>query len=118
MELSGLLGTSFACDCGRVHSVPVRRFLYDPGAVDSLPEIIQQNCGDSHNLVVVADVRTWDICGRQAEEVLKKSGADVARVVVPDRRNGGPVCDDVTVRPLVDRLRGMRPDLVWPSGAA
>jgi len=117
MELSELLGTSFACDCGRVHDVPVRRFVYEPGAVDLLPEIVRQSCGDSCHTVVVADIRTWDICGRQVAEVLKKAVGNVARVLVPDRRNGGPVCDDVTLRSLVGQLGGVEPDLVVAVGS-
>jgi glycerol-1-phosphate dehydrogenase [NAD(P)+] len=97
--------------------VPVRRFLYERGAVDSLPEIARQNCEDSRPTVVVADVRTWDVCGRQAEEVLKKAGLHVARVLVPDRRNGGPVCDDVTVQSLAEQLRGVQPGLVAAVGS-
>ena len=97
--------------------MPVRRFLYAPGAVDSLPEIARQSCKDLRHAVVVADVRTWDVCGRQAEEGLKRAGIETARVIVPDRAVGGPVCDDVTVRPLVEQLRGLHPDLVVAVGS-
>jgi len=117
MELLGLLGTSFACDCGREHHVPVRRFLYEAGAVDTLPEIVRQSDGRAHRTVVVADERTWNVCGRQAAEVLKKAGGEVGQVIVPDQRNSGPVCDDVTVRPLVEQLRGMHTDLVVAVGS-
>jgi glycerol-1-phosphate dehydrogenase [NAD(P)+] len=117
MELLGLLGTSFACDCGRVHHVPVRRFLYETGAVDSLPEIVRPNGKKLRCAAIVADARTWDICGRQAEGVLKEAGTGVARVIVPDRHNGGPACDDVTVRALVEQLRGRQPDLVVAVGS-
>ena len=117
MELSRLLGTSFACDCGRVHAVPVRRFLYERDAVESLPEILEQ-CGErSRDTVVVADVRTWEVCGRRVQDVLTKAGVKVARVIVPDGRSGGPVCDDVTVGPLVEQLRGLHPDLVVAVGS-
>jgi glycerol-1-phosphate dehydrogenase [NAD(P)+] len=117
MELSGLLGTSFACDCGRVHAVPVRRFLYERDAVESLPEIIRQSEGHSRSAVVVADVRTWEVCGRKVQDVLTKAGVNAAQVIVPDRRQGGPVCDDITVRPLVDQLRGVHSDLVVAVGS-
>jgi len=117
MELSGLLGTSFACDCGRVHHVPVRRLVYERGAVEALPLIVGQDCGDARRTAVVADVRTWDVCGRQVEEVLKKAGIDTARVLVPDRLNAGPMCDDVTVQPLVRKLRGVGPELVVAVGS-
>jgi glycerol-1-phosphate dehydrogenase [NAD(P)+] len=117
MELSRLLGTSFACDCGRTHHVPVRRFVYESSAVDSLPDLVRENRAGVHNVVTVADVRTWDVCGRRAEEVLKTAGLSVTRVIVPDRRHGGPVCDDITVGPLVGQLRGTGPDLVVAVGS-
>ena len=117
MELSRLLGTSFACDCGRVHSVPVRRFLYERDAVESLPEIMQQCGGHAHSAIVIADVRTWEVCGRRVQDVLTKAGANAVRVIVPDGRSGGPVCDDVTVGPLVEQLRGLHPDVVVAVGS-
>ncbi len=117
MELSGLLGTSFACDCGWVHHVPIRRFVYEHGAVDALPQIVRQDGGNAHRVAVVADVRTWDICGRRVEESLGKAGIDTARVLVPDRPNAGPMCDDVTVAAVVEQLRGMQPDLLVAVGS-
>jgi glycerol-1-phosphate dehydrogenase [NAD(P)+] len=97
--------------------VPVRQFLYEPGAVDRLPEIVRQCSGDSRHAVVVADARTWDVCGRQAQEGLKKAGVNGVRVLVPDRRNGGPMCDDVTVRLLVEQVRRVQHDLVVAVGS-
>ncbi len=117
MELSELLGTSFACDCGRVHDVPVRRFVYERRAVEALPQIVRQDCGNAGHVAVVADVRTRDVCGRQVEEVLEKAGIHTARVLVPDRPNAGPMCDDVTVASVVEQLRGVHPDLVVAVGS-
>ncbi|MCL5279779.1 MAG: sn-glycerol-1-phosphate dehydrogenase [Planctomycetes bacterium] len=117
MELSELLGTSFACDCGRVHHVPVRRFVYEHGAVDALPQIIRQDGGNARRVAVVADVRTGDICGRRVEESLRSAGIEAARVLVPDRPHAGPMCDDVTVTAVVEPLRGVRPDLVVAVGS-
>jgi glycerol-1-phosphate dehydrogenase [NAD(P)+] len=117
VELSELLGTSFACDCGRVHHVPVRRLAYEHGAVESLPQIIKQDCGNARHVAVVADVRTWDICGRRVEEVLGRAGIDTARVLVPDRPHAGPICDDVMVASVVERLRPVHPNLVVAVGS-
>ncbi len=117
MDLSGLLGTSFTCDCGRMHHVPVERFLYETGAIASLPEILRRIREEVRNVVVVADVRTWDVCGGKAQDALKEAGVDVTRVIVPDRRQGGPVCDEATFRRLVEQLRGVRPGLVVAVGS-
>jgi glycerol-1-phosphate dehydrogenase [NAD(P)+] len=117
MELSGLLGTSFACDCGRVHHVPVKRYLYEAGAVDSLPEIVCPSRENVRPIVVVADVRTWDVGGGKAQDVLKEAGLDVTRAIVPDRHQGGPVCDEATFRRLAEQLRGLHPGLVVAVGS-
>jgi glycerol-1-phosphate dehydrogenase [NAD(P)+] len=124
MELLGLLGTSFACDCGRTHHVPVRKFVYERGAVGMLPEIARQSRGNLHHAVIVADVRTWNVGGQQVEAVLAQAGIGISYVIVPDRRNrpttdapSGPVCDDLTVGPLMEELRGRRADLVVAVGS-
>jgi glycerol-1-phosphate dehydrogenase [NAD(P)+] len=119
MDLSGLLGTSFKCDCGRVHEVPVRRFLYQAGAVDSLPEIVRQSHEDVvlRHVSIVADVRTWDICGEKAYGVLREAGVSVAPVIVPDRETSGPVCDEATFRWLVEQLHSRQPDVAVAVGS-
>jgi glycerol-1-phosphate dehydrogenase [NAD(P)+] len=119
MELSKLLGTSFTCACGRVHKVPVRMLLYKAGVVGSLPEIVRQGGGGTSvgGMVVVADVRTWDVCGVAVHDTLKKAGLDVSRVIVPDRARGGPICDDTTVQWLLAQLHGLHPGTVVAVGS-
>jgi glycerol-1-phosphate dehydrogenase [NAD(P)+] len=95
----------------------VRKLVYAPGAVESLSEIIRQDGGDAQRPVLVADIRTWGVCGRQAEKTLREAGIGVTRVLVPDRPHAGPVCDDVTVQPLVRQLRGVQPDLLVAVGS-
>ncbi len=117
MGLSGLLGTSFECDCGRVHHVPVRRLLYEAGVVDSLPEIVRESCGDVRHVALIADVRTWEVCGEDARNALVKGGLDTTRIIVPDRGSRSPVCDEVTFQALAGQLRGRQPDVVVAAGS-
>jgi len=119
MELSRLLGTSFSCVCGRVHEVPVKTLMYEAGAVGSLAGIIHQSSGGvaAEGAVVVADLRTWDVCGARAYDALKRAGLEVSRVIVPDRAKGGPICDDTTVQGLTGQLRDVHPDLVVAVGS-
>ncbi len=119
MGLSELLGTSFDCGCGRKHRVPVRELVYARDAVDSLPEILRRNLSDAWppRVAVVADVRTWDVCGDRVQAALQKAGLDVSRIIVPDRGSRGPMCDDVTCRALIERLRPIHPDLVVAVGS-
>ena len=86
MGLSELLGTSFDCGCGRTHHVPIRELVYARGAVDSLPDILRRNLSDARppRVAVVADVRTWDVCGDRAQEALQRAGTGRE----PDHRSG------------------------------
>jgi len=119
MELSTLLGTRFTCDCGRVHEVPVRELVYEAGAVRSLPDIVRRCVGSGplKRAAIVADVRTWDISGQQAQDALAAAGLDATRIIVVDRENGGPVCDEATSETLIGGLRPAMPDLVVAVGS-
>ena len=119
MDLAKLLGTSFDCECGRTHVLPVRQFLYESGVIEGLPDIIRAclQGKPSRRAVVVADVRTWAVCGRRANEALRRGGFDPSRIVVPDSEQGGPVCDDATVAALTRQLRTVQPDLVVAVGS-
>lgn len=115
MTLSSLLGRRFQCDCGRAHDVPVRRFLYDPEVVRRLPEIIEDclQTGQPARTAIVADARTWAVCGQRVAAALK--GA--RHFIVPDTEHGGPVCDDVTEAIVLERLGGMQPEFLIAVGS-
>jgi len=119
MELSQLLGTSFRCECGRTHEVPVRRFVYEPGAVDTLPDVVRQCVAPSivRRAAIVADARTWDACGAEACGALERGGIGVAHVLVPDGAKGGPVCDEATFGALTAQLRRTDADIVVAVGS-
>lgn len=99
--------------------MPIRELAYAAGAVDSLGDILRRCLGDAYprRVTVVADVRTWDVCGDRAAAALRKAGLDVSRIVVADRGSRGPMCDDVTCRRLVEQLRPLAPDLVVAVGS-
>ena len=115
MELSKLLGTCFGCACGREHDLPVRRFVYEPGALEALPDCVGQE--GAKRVVVVADARTWHVAGERAYEALRRAGIEAARIIVPDGEGGGPVCDDETCGGLREQLRGMGPEMVVGAGS-
>jgi glycerol-1-phosphate dehydrogenase [NAD(P)+] len=93
--------------------------MYAAGAVGSLAEIIRQSGSGAaaEGVAVVADARTWDVCGARAYDALKQAGLGVRRVIIPDRTKGGPICDDHTVGWLTEQLRDVRPDVVVAAGS-
>jgi glycerol-1-phosphate dehydrogenase [NAD(P)+] len=113
VRLHELLGHRFGCDCGREHDLPIQRFVYAPGAVEALGDVISAR----PRVVVVADTRTWEVCGARVFDVLRSAGADTARIIVDDTVHGGPVCDDVTFDVLRRQVRQTGSDLVVAVGS-
>ena len=95
MKLAELLDTTFDCECGRRHNVPVKKIIYSEDALERLHEVLA-SIVVGRRIVLVADQRTWDIAGRNAEEILERAGWSTEHIIVPDGEHGGPVCDDIT----------------------
>jgi len=119
MELAKLLGTRFDCACGRTHELPVRRFVYESGAIARLPDVLCDSVEGKplQRVVVVADVRTWAVCGEKVSDTLGRAGLEMDQILVPDRQQGGPVCDDETRAALIGQLQSLRPDMVVAVGS-
>jgi glycerol-1-phosphate dehydrogenase [NAD(P)+] len=119
VELSQLLGTAFGCECGKTHSLPVRKFVYDSTAIEQLPEIVH-DCADttsSMRVAVVADARTWEVCGQRVLAALRRTHGDAAELIVADGEHGTPICDDATFQALLTRLRDTGAGIVVAVGS-
>ncbi|MHC4434831.1 MAG: iron-containing alcohol dehydrogenase, partial [Planctomycetota bacterium] len=90
-----LLGTTFACECGRSHEIPTRCLIYAENTIERLPEVLG-SLVDGRSIVLVADQRTWEIAGSNAKESLEKAGFTTRQIIVPDAGGSSPVCDDIT----------------------
>ena len=94
-NLETYLGKTFACPCGKDHTVPVQEIIYDKHALNQLPEI----CGkyvNGNSVVVIADKRTWQVAGERAYQELDKKNWQVNKYIVPDVDQDSPLCNDVT----------------------
>jgi glycerol-1-phosphate dehydrogenase [NAD(P)+] len=103
MNPEKLLNTTFDCECGRSHEVPIRSIIYAEDALERLPKVLG-SLADVHRIVLVADKRTWAIAGKRAKDVLRQTGWSVQDIIVPDTDKGGPVCDDFTHTWLNERM--------------
>lgn len=119
MDRYRLLGNSFDCKCGKQHRLTIRRFVYQPGAVDILSAVIRE-CGGQgppQSALVVADCRTWQACGQRVCDSLGRDGWKSERIIVPDRADTGPVCDDKTAAWLKEQTHDRLPDIVLAVGS-
>lgn len=103
MKPKELLDTTFACECGHSHTIPIKRLIYAEDALERLPKVLGSFV-DGRSVVLVADRRTWDIVGRDAKEALEQTGWSARHIIVPDTASSGPVCDDITFDWLNERL--------------
>ncbi|TKJ38231.1 MAG: hypothetical protein CEE38_05585 [Planctomycetes bacterium B3_Pla] len=103
MNPKELLDTTFDCECGRSHTVPIRNLIYAEDALEHLPKVLA-SFTEGRRAVLIADERTWDIVGCRVEEALEQAGWSVHNTIVPDNAGGSPVCDDTTHDWLSDHL--------------
>lgn len=98
-----LLDTTFNCECGLSHKVPIRDIIYAEDALERLPKVLESFV-DGRRVLIVADQRTWVIVGERARQVLEQTGWSPHHIIVPDTSRGSPVCDDTTYDWLNDQL--------------
>jgi glycerol-1-phosphate dehydrogenase [NAD(P)+] len=103
MNPEKLLDTTFDCECGRSHKVPIRSIIYAEDALVRLPEVLG-SLVSGRRIVLVADKRTRTIAGERAKEALEQTDWSVHDIIVPDTKHGGPVCDDITHTWLNERM--------------
>lgn len=98
-----LYGRTFACECGRTHTVEPAHAVYRADAMDRIPGLCA-GATAGRSAAVLMDVRTADVAGRELARTLRAAGWRAAEYVVPDPAPGrSPVCDDATR----DALRGV-----------
>jgi len=95
MNRIDLLAATFACACGKQHSVPTREFIYNRDALDALPQTAQA-IDESGNWLIIADARTFEAAGQFIAEKLRGQGYTPQIFIVPDVDGESPVADDRT----------------------
>ncbi|WP_324668655.1 sn-glycerol-1-phosphate dehydrogenase [Geochorda subterranea] len=70
-----------ACSCGREHSVGLRRIVHRPGALATLPQLLDGLGAGS--VWVVADERTDEAAGRRVRTLLARTNRRVTASVLP-----------------------------------
>ncbi len=104
MRPESLLGKSFECECGKVHTVPTKSVLYSDDIFENIPDIIR-DIFPAERITIIADVRTFEVAGRKVESFLKRAGILVKRMIIPDPSpDKTPVCDDKTHQKMLDEL--------------
>jgi len=107
MNPADLLGKTFACDCGRKHTVPVREIIYSESAVNDAGPLFNRHF-KGKTATLIADNRTLAVAGQALAGSLANAGFKIITLILPDGKSdkGGkePVCDDLTLEYVLARL--------------
>ncbi len=76
-----LLGSSFPCECGKVHTVSVRKMVVEEDAYLRLPEVLN-GLSLPQSACVVADDHTYEILGGRVVRVLSQARHSVKGIVL------------------------------------
>ena len=113
-DTQSLYGSSFACDCGKRHSIQPGRVIYADDCLTSLPGLAEGITQGRH-VSVLLDARTHDVAGHAAVQTMMAAGWEVLPVKLPDGPAGHPICDEPTRQALLGRVG--KPDVVVAAGS-
>lgn len=72
IDIKGMAGLSFDCSCGRRHTAGIKSIITGSSALNGLKEILEPF--RQGELFLMADDNTWDVCGRNVDQLLSCQG--------------------------------------------
>jgi glycerol-1-phosphate dehydrogenase [NAD(P)+] len=110
-----LYGQTIQCNCGKTHHIEPHRVIYERDALTRLPQVLSEYA-TGRRVVLLMDIRTRDVAGKEAAALLRYADWEVSEIVVPDPAEGtSPVCDDHTHDWLLRQV--VAADVVLPVGS-
>jgi glycerol-1-phosphate dehydrogenase [NAD(P)+] len=96
IPFDSIYGKKIECDCGKTHHIDPQGIIYSNDALTGLGDVLSEHT-KGQKAVLLMDIRTHDVAGKEAASLLKESAWQVSEIVVPDRSGGlTPICDDYT----------------------
>jgi glycerol-1-phosphate dehydrogenase [NAD(P)+] len=110
-----IYGQTIECECGKTHRIEPEWVIYEKGALARLPEVLSEYT-TGRRAVVLMDIRTGEVAGKEAATLLRDADWEVSEIVVPDPAEGAsPICDDHTHDWLLRQV--VTADVVVPIGS-
>ena len=91
-SITPYLNCSFSCQCGRTHKSLFAHYIFEPGAIGKVPALLEQL--GYRKPYLISDTHTYEIAGRQAEEVLREAGIDYTSHVLKSPENSDLAADE------------------------
>lgn len=81
MEFQEYLNKSVQCGCGKTHRCGIEDVVIEPGAVERLPDLLRKHAYE--HICIVEDENTKKVLGDRVEELVRGTGCEVTRIVLP-----------------------------------
>lgn len=86
------LNCSFSCDCGRTHKSLFAHYIFEPGAIEKLPVLLEELGYTKPYLI--SDTHTHEIAGIRAEEALRRANVSFTSHVLRSPENSDLAADE------------------------
>ncbi|MGQ9631226.1 MAG: sn-glycerol-1-phosphate dehydrogenase [bacterium] len=96
-----LLGETVRCSCGREHTFPTRRIILKRGAIEETASLLG-DLSSGEKALLVADEITYDVAGRDVENILRRGGIRARSLIFEDTARRMFVGDDRAVERVVE----------------
>ncbi|MBO7729947.1 MAG: sn-glycerol-1-phosphate dehydrogenase [Lachnospiraceae bacterium] len=90
--IDNLLGTSFACDCGREHSTCFSKMILEAGALQKLPSLLGEY-GYQYPYLI-CDTNTYRVCGQQVCGILDAAKIHYEMIILQSPLEGDLPADE------------------------
>ena len=91
-SITPYLNCSFPCQCGRTHKSLFAHYIFETGAIGKVPALLEQL--GYRKPYLISDTHTYEIAGRQAEEVLREAGINYTSHVLKSPENSDLAADE------------------------
>lgn len=110
IDRKSLLGSKYTTPDGREHIVPVQHISIGAGALSNLSKIIE-NCGLNGRGILISDLTTWHIAGKQIINL------NIPNLESYNIESKHPHCDRTTADNVISDLRKLKPNYLISCGA-
>lgn len=104
-RFDSIYGKKIECECGKTHQIDPQGIIYSDDTLSGLGDVLSEYTA-GRRVTLLMDIRTHDIAGREASNLLQESSWQVSEIVIPDRPdNLTPICDNHTHDWALHRLK-------------
>jgi glycerol-1-phosphate dehydrogenase [NAD(P)+] len=105
MDILKYLGQSFPCGCKKIHSLPIKKIIYQKDAFNQFFDFIADLSGKPNKVAIIADDRTFEVAGRYVEKSFIANHISAYHILLKDPAKGiDPLCNEPSENYIEEKL--------------